>query len=243
MFTHEGDAGIHRHVQRRGSVPCVQRNDRVHVPRGECQPQCRPVHRGQSAHTQRMDDVASGYISLNCTTDRSLPSSSKFECPESRGTQDNAERLRHVEPVRVSLRHASPSPSQLSNTLNWLAKKQSRRPLLDFLFGHAYQDGGCKSIEVTSRRRRILFAAFVARMEDTSLPKCVIFGKLVEGAGCVGGVGERADGVFRQRPMSFRHQRRPVDHYSPGRGGMAQDSRIRGGTFHGEMNRCRESQD
>ena len=140
MFTHEGDAGIHRHVQRRGSGPCVQPNDRVHIPRGECQPQCRLVHRGQSAHTQRMDDVASGHTSLNRTTDRALPSSSKFERPESRGTQDNAERLRHVEPVRVSLRHAAPSPSQLSNTLHWLAKKHSRRRS-DFLFGHAYHDG------------------------------------------------------------------------------------------------------
>ena len=102
---------------------------------------------------------------------------------------------------------------------------------------------GCESIEATSRRRRILFAAFVARMEDTSLPKCVIFVKLVEGTGCAGGVRERADGVFRQRLKSFRHQRPPVDHYSPGRGGMSQDSGIRGGTFHGEMDCCRESQD
>ena len=36
-------------------------------------------------------------------------------------------------------------------------------------------------------KRRIPFAGFVARMEDTRLPKCVIFGELVEGAGCVGG--------------------------------------------------------
>ena len=36
------------------------------------------------------------------------------------------------------------------------------------------------------RRRQILFAGFVARMEDTRLPKCVIFGELVGGAGCVG---------------------------------------------------------
>ena len=35
--------------------------------------------------------------------------------------------------------------------------------------------------------RRILFAGFVARMEDTRLPKCVMFGELVGGAGCVGG--------------------------------------------------------
>ena len=37
------------------------------------------------------------------------------------------------------------------------------------------------------RRRRILFAGFVARMEDTRLPKCVMFGELVGRAGCVGG--------------------------------------------------------
>ena len=36
------------------------------------------------------------------------------------------------------------------------------------------------------RRRRMLFARFVARMKDTRLPKCVMFGKLVGGAGCVG---------------------------------------------------------
>ena len=44
-----------------------------------------------------------------------------------------------------------------------------------------------QSIETTLRRRRILFAGFVARVEDTSLPMCVIFGVLVEGAGGVGG--------------------------------------------------------
>ena len=31
------------------------------------------------------------------------------------------------------------------------------------------------------------------------------------------------DGVFPGRPQSFRHQRRPVDDCSPGRGGMVQD--------------------
>ena len=46
---------------------------------------------------------------------------------------------------------------------------------------------GSESIETTSPRRRILFAGFVARMEDTRLPKCVVFEKLVGGVGCVGG--------------------------------------------------------
>ena len=45
---------------------------------------------------------------------------------------------------------------------------------------------GSKSIEATLHRRQILFAGFVARMEDTRLPKCVMFGEGVGGTGCVG---------------------------------------------------------
>ena len=82
----------------------------------------------------------------------------------------------------------------------------------------------------------------MARMEDTRLPKCVMFGETVGGAGCVGGEGKRVDGVFPGRSQSFRHQRRPMDDCSPGRGGMAQNGRTRGGAFHGEMDRCRENQ-
>ena len=46
-----------------------QMND---VPRGERQPQCRPVHRGRPAHTQT-HGVASESTPSNCTTDRALP--------------------------------------------------------------------------------------------------------------------------------------------------------------------------
>ena len=46
---------------------------------------------------------------------------------------------------------------------------------------------GSESIEAILRRRRILLAGIVARMEDTRLPTCVMFGELVGGAGCVGG--------------------------------------------------------
>ena len=46
---------------------------------------------------------------------------------------------------------------------------------------------GSESIEATLRRRLILFAGFVGRMEETRLPKCVMFGKFVGGADCVGG--------------------------------------------------------
>ena len=59
---------------------------------------------------------------------------------KSRSTQDNVVRLRHVEPARVPLRHASPSSPQFLDSLHRLAKAQSRRPP-DLLSGHACQDG------------------------------------------------------------------------------------------------------
>ena len=70
----------------------------------------------------------------------------------------------------------------------------------------------------------------MARMEDTRLPKCVMFGEImVGGAGCMGGQGKIrvGGGVSPGRPQSFRHQRLLVDDI------------IRGGTFHGEIDRCR----
>ena len=55
---------------------------------------------------------------------------------------------------------------------------------------------GSESIEMTLRRRRILFAGFVARMEGERLPKCMMFEEVVEGPGWMGG---------QERPQSFRH--------------------------------------
>ena len=47
---------------------------------------------------------------------------------------------------------------------------------------------GSERIEVTiRRRRRVLFAGFVAHTKGTRLPKCVMIGEVVGGAGCVGG--------------------------------------------------------
>ena len=64
----------------------------------------------------------------------------------------------------------------------------------------------------------------------------------IGGRGLCGRIGIRVDGVFPGRHQIFRHQRRPVDDCSPGRGGMAQNGGTRGGTFHGEIDRCRGSQ-
>ena len=53
------------------------------------------------------------------------------------------------------------------------------------------------------RRRRILFARFVARMEDTRPSKCKMFGELVGGAGCVGGQEKEWMGYFLEALRAF----------------------------------------
>ena len=62
---------------------------------------------------------------------------------------------------------------------------------------------GSESIEATLRKRRILFAGFVASMEDTRLPKCVMFGEMVGGTGCVGGQEKEWMGCFLDDLRAF----------------------------------------
>ena len=106
---------------------------------------------------------------------------------QSRGTRDNTVRLRHVEPCAChydTLRRAH--HSLLTRCIGWRKHNRADHPIsyLDMLI-----KTGSETIEATIRRRRILFAGFVAitRMEDTRLPMCVMFGELVERADCVGG--------------------------------------------------------
>ena len=81
----------------------------------------------------------------------------------------------------------------LTRCIGWQKHNRADHPIssLDTLL-----KTGSESIEVTLRRRRILFAGFVARMEDTRLPKCVMFGEMVGGAGCVGGQEKELMGCF-----------------------------------------------
>ena len=62
---------------------------------------------------------------------------------------------------------------------------------------------GSESIEATLRRRGILFAGFVASIEDTRLPKCVMFRQMVGGAGCVGGQEKEWMGCFLNDLRAF----------------------------------------
>ena len=72
----------------------------------------------------------------------------------------------------------------LTRCIGWRKHNRADHPIshLDTLI-----KTGSESIKVTLRWRRILFAGFMARMEDTRVPKCVMFVEIVGGAGCVGG--------------------------------------------------------
>ena len=72
---------------------------------------------------------------------------------------------------------------------------------------------GGERIEATLRWRRILFAGFVARMEDTRLPKCVMFIEMVGGAGCGGGREKECMGCFLD---DLRASGINADHWTPG---------------------------
>ena len=76
----------------------------------------------------------------------------------------------------------------LTRCIGWRKHNRADHPIsyLDTLIIKTESE----SIEATLRRRRILFAGLVACMEDTRLPKCVMSGELVRGAGCVGGQGK-----------------------------------------------------
>ena len=101
MLKREGDAGVHRHSQRRGSGPGVQPDELVCIPQGERQPQCRPVHRGRPAHTQSTVQLPEVHFPTVRPTERS-PRAQNPDA-KSRGTRDNAVQLCHVEPARVPL--------------------------------------------------------------------------------------------------------------------------------------------
>ena len=88
----------------------------------------------------------------------------------------------------------------LTRCISWQKHKRADHPIsyLDTLIKTESE-----SIEATLRRRRILFAGFVARMEDARLPKCLMFGELVGGAGCVEGQEKEWMGCFLDDLRAF----------------------------------------
>ena len=88
---------------------------------------------------QVVHGAALGSTPSNCTT---TERSARAQNPDvkSRSPRDNIVQLRHVEPARVLLRHATPSSPQLSDSLHRLANEQSHRPP-GFLSEHAHKNG------------------------------------------------------------------------------------------------------
>ena len=78
--------------------------------------------------------------------------------------------------------------SFLTRFIGWRKHNRADHPIsyLDTLI-----KTGSESIEATLRRRRILFAGFAACMEDTRLPKCVMFGEMVGRVWAAWGVREK----------------------------------------------------
>ena len=61
---------------------------------------------------------------------------------------------------------------------------------------------GCENVETTVRKWRILFAGFVARMDNGRLPKRVIFGEVDGGKGHLGGQEQEWMG-YLERDLSL----------------------------------------
>ena len=153
---------------------------------GEHRPQkYRSVHRDRPAHTQCIIQLPEVHPRTVRPTER--PPRAQNADAKSKDTRENAVRLRHVDPARMPLRHATTSPPQLSESLNRSVRGQPHRPS-DFLDN--LMETGSKSVDAIMRGRWILWGGTVARMGDTRLPNCVMFGKVIGGACCVEGQGK-----------------------------------------------------
>ena len=189
MLTHEGDAGVHCHIQRRGSGPGVQPNERVRISRGD-------VNHNADLSIEVDRRIRNAWCSFRKYTlelyDRpSAPLELKIRMLRAKvlettlyGCATWSPRACHYDALH---RHHH---SFLTRGIGWRKNNRADHPVS--YLGTLIKTGS-ESIEATLRRERILFAGFVARMEDTRLPKCVMLGELVEGAGCVGGQEEDLD--------------------------------------------------
>ena len=74
--------------------------------------------------------------------------------------------------------------SFLTRCIGWRKRTRTDHPIS---YLETLVETGSESIEAIMRKRRILFVGSVARMKDTRLPKCVMFGELVGGIVCSGG--------------------------------------------------------
>ena len=186
MFTREGDAGVHRHIQRqRQRARCTTRRTSLYTS-GETStkmPTCPSRSTGAYVrnttwcsfrkYTLELYDRPSALLELKIRMLRAEVLETMLY-----GCVTWSPRACHYNTLRRAHRRF------LTRCIGWRKHNRANHPIsyLDMLL-----KTGSENIEATLRRRRILFAGFVARMEDTRLPKCVMFGEMVGGAGCVRG--------------------------------------------------------
>ena len=130
-------------------------------------------------------------------TERPTERSPRAQNPDakSRGTRDNAVLLCHVEPARVPLRHAAPSPPQVLDSLHRLAKAQSRRPP-DFLSGDVSQDGKSEHRGDFTQEVDLVCGICGAHGGYETAEVRVVWRNGGGGAGCVGGQEKEWMGCF-----------------------------------------------
>ena len=165
MFTREGDAGVHRYIQRRGRRPSVQSDERVCIPLGKRQPQCRPDRRIRNAwcsfrkYTLELYDQPSSPLELKIRMLRAEVLETMLY-----GCVTWSPRACHYDTLRRAHRRF------LTSCIGW--RKHNRADHLVSYLGTLTKTES-ESIEVILRRRRILSAGFVARTEDTRLCRSV----------------------------------------------------------------------
>ena len=171
MFTREADVGVHRHIQRRGAGQVYnQTNEFVYL----------GGNVNQNVHLSIEVDrrVRNAWCSFRKYTlelyDRpSAPLELKIRMLRAEVLETMLNGCVTWSPLAChynTLRRAH--HRLLTRYIGWRKHNRADHPIsyLDTLL-----KTGSESIEATLRRRRILFAGFVARMEDMRLPKCVMF--------------------------------------------------------------------
>ena len=81
-----------------------------------------------------------------------------------------------------------------SMLLRCLGRRKRKRDGHNLSSADALAQTDSERVEAIVRKRRILFAGFVARMGEERLPQRVMYGEFVGGKGYSGGAGERLDG-------------------------------------------------
>ena len=163
MFTREGDAGVQRHIQRRGNGPGVQPDERICIPRGkwnhntdlsiDVDRRIRNAWCSFRKYTLELYDRPSAPLELKIQMLRAEVLETMLH-----GCATWSPRACHYDTLRRAHHRF------LTRCIGWRKHNRADHPssYLDTL-----SKTGSESIEATLRRRRILFAGFVACMEDT----------------------------------------------------------------------------